>query len=65
MKAPAVGVNTSFTKHLYDNRYGTGQSSLDGVMRAANILFSGKTVVVSGYGWCGKGIAMRAQGMGG
>ena len=64
MKAPAVGVNTSLTKHLYDNRYGTGQSSLDGVMRAANSLFSGKTVFVSGYGWCGKGIAMRAQGMG-
>ena len=64
MRAPAVGVNTSLTKHLYDNRYGTGQSALDGVMRAANILFAGKTVVVSGYGWCGKGIAMRAKAMG-
>ncbi|MCI1273635.1 MAG: adenosylhomocysteinase [Clostridiaceae bacterium] len=64
MRAPAVGVNTSLTKHLYDNRYGTGQSALDGVMRAANILFAGKTLVVSGYGWCGKGIAMRAKAMG-
>src|SRR5574344_401184 len=61
---PAVGVNTSMTKHLYDNRYGTGQSLLDGIMRAANILFAGKTVVISGYGWCGRGCAMRARGMG-
>ncbi|MBP7211959.1 adenosylhomocysteinase [bacterium] len=61
---PAVGVNTSMTKHLYDNRYGTGQSLLDGIMRAANILFAGKTVVISGYGWCGKGCAMRSRGMG-
>jgi adenosylhomocysteinase len=61
---PAVGVNTSLTKHLYDNRYGTGQSSFDGVMRAANILVAGKTVVVSGYGWCGKGIALRAKALG-
>lgn len=64
LKAPAVGVNTSMTKHLYDNRYGTGQSLLDGIMRAANILFSGKTMVISGYGWCGKGCAMRSRGMG-
>src|SRR5574344_1290132 len=64
MKAPAVGVNTSMTKHLYDNRYGTGQSLLDGIMRAANILFSGKTMVISGYGWCGKGCAMRSRGLG-
>ena len=64
MQAPAVGVNTSLTKHLYDNRYGTGQSTLDGIMRAANILFAGKTFVVSGYGWCGKGIALRAKAMG-
>lgn len=64
LRAPAVGVNTSMTKHLYDNRYGTGQSSLDGVMRAANILFAGKTVVISGYGWCGKGCALRAKAMG-
>ncbi|HIZ29368.1 MAG TPA: adenosylhomocysteinase [Candidatus Adamsella sp.] len=61
---PAVGINESLTKHLYDNRYGTGQSSLDGVLRAANILISGKTVVVVGYGWCGKGCAMRARGLG-
>ena len=61
---PAVGVNTSLTKHLYDNRYGTGQSSFDGVMRAANILVAGKTVVVSGYGWCGKGVALRAKALG-
>ncbi len=64
MKAPAVGVNTSMTKHLYDNRYGTGQSLWDGVFRAANILLAGKTVVISGYGWCGKGCALRAKGMG-
>jgi len=61
---PAVGINESLTKHLYDNRYGTGQSALDGVIRAANILLSGKTVVIVGYGWCGKGCAMRARGMG-
>lgn len=64
LKFPAVGVNTSMTKHLYDNRYGTGQSSFDGVMRAANILIAGKTVVVSGYGWCGKGVALRAKALG-
>lgn len=61
---PAVGVNTSLTKHLYDNRYGTGQSALDGIMRATNVLIAGKTVVVSGYGWCGKGCALRAKAMG-
>ncbi|MFI3301160.1 MAG: adenosylhomocysteinase [Candidatus Gastranaerophilales bacterium] len=61
---PAVGVNTSLTKHLYDNRYGTGQSSLDGILRGANILIAGKTVVVSGYGWCGRGCALRAKAMG-
>ena len=61
---PAVGVNTCLTKHLYDNRYGTGQSSFDGVLRAANILIAGKTVVVSGYGWCGKGVALRAKALG-
>ncbi len=61
---PAVGVNTSLTKHLYDNRYGTGQSSLDGILRGANILIAGKTVVISGYGWCGKGCALRAKAMG-
>ena len=64
LRFPAVGVNTSLTKHLYDNRYGTGQSALDGIMRAANILIAGKTVVVSGYGWCGRGCALRAKAMG-
>jgi len=64
LRFPAVGVNTSLTKHLYDNRYGTGQSSIDGILRAANILIAGKTVVISGYGWCGKGCAMRAKAMG-
>lgn len=64
LKFPAVGVNTSETKHLYDNRYGTGQSSMDGILRAANILIAGKTVVISGYGWCGKGCAMRAKALG-
>ena len=64
LKFPAVGVNTSLTKHLYDNRYGTGQSAMDGIMRAANILIAGKTVVISGYGWCGRGCALRAKAMG-
>ncbi len=64
LRFPAVGVNTSLTKHLYDNRYGTGQSSIDGILRAANILIAGKTVVISGYGWCGKGCALRAKAMG-
>lgn len=64
LKFPAVGVNTSMTKHLYDNRYGTGQSAMDGIIRASNILIAGKTVVISGYGWCGKGCAMRAKALG-
>ena len=64
LRFPALGVNTSLTKHLYDNRYGTGQSAMDGIMRAANILIAGKTVVISGYGWCGKGCAMRAKALG-
>lgn len=64
LQFPAVGVNSSLTKHLYDNRYGTGQSVMDGIIRATNILLSGKTFVVCGYGWCGKGCAMRARGMG-
>ena len=62
---PAVGVNTSLTKHLYDNRYGTGQTAMDGIMRATNVLIAGKTVVVSGYGWCGRGCALRAKALGG
>lgn len=61
---PAIKVNDANTKHFFDNRYGTGQSTLDGVIRATNILLAGKTLVVMGYGWCGKGIAMRGQGMG-
>ncbi len=61
---PAIAVNDAQTKHFFDNRYGTGQSTLDGIIRATNILLSGKTVVVVGYGWCGKGVAMRARGMG-
>lgn len=64
LKFPTVGVNNSLTKHLYDNRYGTGQSSIDGIIRATNILLAGKTFVVCGYGWCGKGAAMRAKGLG-
>ncbi len=62
---PAVAVNDAQTKHFFDNRYGTGQSTLDGVIRATNMLIAGKTVVVVGYGWCGKGAAMRARGLGG
>ncbi|RLE61975.1 MAG: adenosylhomocysteinase, partial [Thermoprotei archaeon] len=61
---PIVAVNDSYTKFLFDNRYGTGQSALDGIMRATNILFAGKTVVVAGYGWVGRGIAARARGLG-
>lgn len=61
---PVVAVNDSLTKHMFDNRYGTGQSTLDGIIRATNVLIAGKTVVVAGYGWCSKGIAMRAKGMG-
>lgn len=61
---PVVAVNDADTKHFFDNRYGTGQSTLDGILRATNILLAGKTIVVAGYGWCGKGIAMRARGMG-
>ena len=61
---PAIAVNDAQTKHFFDNRYGTGQSTLDGIIRATNVLFAGKRVVVAGYGWCGKGVAMRAKGMG-
>ena len=61
---PIVAVNEAMTKHLFDNRYGTGQSAIDGVLRATNVLFAGKTAVVGGYGWVGKGIASRAHGMG-
>ena len=61
---PIVAVNDAQTKHLFDNRYGTGQSTIDGITRATNVLWAGRKVVVCGYGWCGKGIAMRAQGLG-
>ncbi len=61
---PAMNVNDADTKHFFDNRYGTGQSTLDGIIRATNILLAGKTFVIAGYGWCGKGTALRARGMG-
>ncbi len=64
LKYPIVAVNDAYTKHLFDNRYGTGQSTIDGILRATNILLSGKNFVVCGYGWCARGIAMRARGMG-
>jgi adenosylhomocysteinase len=64
LKYPIMAVNEAKTKHLFDNRYGTGQSTLDGVIRATNRLLAGRTLVVSGYGWCGRGVAMRAAGMG-
>ncbi len=64
LKLPVIAVNDSDTKHLFDNRYGTGQSTIDGLLRATNILIAGKTFVVGGYGWCSRGIAMRAKGMG-
>src|SRR6186997_45217 len=61
---PVIAVNEAKTKHLFDNRYGTGQSTIDGIIRATNVLLAGKTIVVAGYGWCGKGLATRAKGMG-
>jgi adenosylhomocysteinase len=64
LEYPIIAVNDAMTKHFFDNRYGTGQSSLDGVLRATNMLLAGSTVVIAGYGWCGRGIAMRAKGMG-
>jgi adenosylhomocysteinase len=64
LKFPIMAVNDAMTKHFFDNRYGTGQSTLDGIVRATNILLAGKTFVVAGYGWCGKGLAMRARGLG-
>jgi len=65
LQFPVIAVNDADTKHFFDNRYGTGQSTIDGILRATNVLLAGKTIVVAGYGWCGKGIAMRARGMGG
>jgi len=64
LRFPVIAVNDSQTKHFFDNRYGTGQSTLDGVLRATNLLIAGANVVIAGYGWCGKGVAMRAKGMG-
>lgn len=64
LKYPVIAVNDAYCKHLFDNRYGTGQSVFDGIMRTTNLVIAGKTVVVSGYGWCGKGIAARAKGLG-
>ncbi len=65
LKFPIVAVNDANTKHMFDNRYGTGQSTLDGIIRATNVLLAGKTIVVAGYGYCGKGVSSRASGMGG
>ncbi|MBI4054721.1 MAG: adenosylhomocysteinase [Elusimicrobia bacterium] len=64
LKYPIVAVNDAKTKHFFDNRYGTGQSTIDGILRSTNILLAGKTVVIAGYGWCGRGVATRARGMG-
>ncbi len=64
LRYPIVAVNDALTKHMFDNRYGTGQSTLDGIMRATNYLIAGSTLVVAGYGWCGRGLAMRARGIG-
>jgi adenosylhomocysteinase len=64
LKFPVIAVNDAYTKHLFDNRYGTGQSTIDGILRATNRLLAGSKFVVAGYGWCGKGVAMRARGMG-
>lgn len=64
LRFPVVAVNEARTKHMFDNRYGTGQSTLDGIMRATNVLIAGSTFVVIGYGWCGRGVAMRARGLG-
>jgi adenosylhomocysteinase len=64
LRYPIVAVNDATTKHFFDNRYGTGQSTVDGIIRATNVLLAGKTLVVGGYGWCSRGIAMRAEGMG-
>ena len=64
IKFPVIAVNDAITKHFFDNRYGTGQSTIDGILRATNRLIAGKNFVVGGYGWCSRGIAMRAHGMG-
>jgi adenosylhomocysteinase len=64
LKLPVIAVNESDTKHLFDNRYGTGQSTIDGIIRSTNVLLAGRTLVVAGYGWCGRGVASRASGLG-
>jgi len=64
LKVPVIAVNDADTKHMFDNRYGTGQSTIDGILRATNALLAGSTLVVAGYGWCGRGLAMKARGMG-
>src|SRR5258708_12268251 len=64
LKYPIIAVNDAMTKHFFDNRYGTGQSTLDGVIRATNVLIAGLKLVIAGYGWCGRGAAMRAKGLG-
>src|SRR6516225_226124 len=64
LKYPIIAVNDAMTKHFFDNRYGTGQSTIDGVIRATNVLLAGQRVVIAGYGWCGRGVAMRAKGLG-
>jgi len=64
LKIPVLAVNDNLTKHMFDNRYGTGQSTIDGIIRATNVLLAGRTFVVCGYGWCGRGVASRAAGMG-
>ncbi len=64
LKFPVIAVNDAATKHMFDNRYGTGQSTIDGIIRATNMLIAGRKIVISGYGWCGKGVALRARGLG-
>ncbi len=64
LKYPIIAVNDALTKHLFDNRYGTGQSTIDGILRATNVLLAGKNIVIAGYGWCGRGVASRAKGLG-
>src|SRR3954466_116639 len=64
LKFPVISVNDAQTKHFFDNRYGTGQSTIDGIIRATNVLLAGRKIVVAGYGWCGKGVALRARGLG-
>jgi adenosylhomocysteinase len=64
LKYPIIAVNDALTKHMFDNRYGTGQSTIDGILRATNVLIAGSKVVIAGYGWCGRGVAMRARGLG-